>query len=91
MLGEKEVFVGDFSYPTLVFIKYIFKKKQLGKLIEGAFALNVEVVRKFYAKYELFNLDDHFITSTIIRKLYELFEIIDPNFSYKGIEAPSKT
>jgi hypothetical protein len=91
MLGEKEVLVSDFSYPTLVFIKDILKKRQLGELTEGALALNVEVVRKFYANYKLFNLDDHFITSTIIRKLYELFEITDPNFFYKGIEAPSKT
>jgi len=91
MLGEKEVLVSDFSYPTLMFIKDILKKRQLGELTEGALALKVEVVRKFYANYKLFNLDDHFITSTIIWKLYELFEITDPNFFYKGIEAPSKT
>ena len=91
MLGEKEVLVNDFSYPTLMFIKDILKKRQLGELTEGALALKVEVVRKFYANYKLFNLDDHFITSTIIWKLYELFEITDPNFFYKGIEAPSKT
>ena len=66
MLGEKEVLVSDFSYPTLMFIKDILKKRQLGELTEGALALKVEVVRKFYANYKLFNLDDHFITSTII-------------------------
>jgi hypothetical protein len=49
-----------------MFIKDILKKRQLGELTEGALALKVEVVRKFYANYKLFNLDDHFITSTII-------------------------
>jgi len=44
MLGEKEVLVSDFSYPTLMFIKDILKKRQLGELTEGALALKVEVV-----------------------------------------------
>jgi hypothetical protein len=71
-------------------------------LTKGATAPNDEVVRDFYANREHFHLDDHFITSividqnlelshVIIKKLYELHEITDLGFPYKGIVAPSIT
>ena len=97
-MGEIEGLISELSDPTFAFIKDIFKKRQQGKLNEKELAPYVEVVREFYANYEPFHLDDYSITSiirdqtlkfspTVIKKLYELHEIIDPDFPYKKIGA----
>jgi len=96
IMGEREVSVTDLFNPTFVFIEDIFKKRQCGKLTKGSLAPYVDVVREFYTNYEPFNLDYHCTTSTIkgqtlefspgvIKKLYELLEIIYPSLPYKGI------
>jgi hypothetical protein len=75
------------------FIEDIFNKRQWCKLIEGASAPYIEVVREFYANCEHFKIDDCSITSTvrdqilelssvIIRKLYGMTKIIDLGFFY---------
>jgi len=95
-MGEREVSITDISDPTFVFIEDIFKKRQWGKLTKRSLAPYVEVVREFYTNYEPFNLDYHCTTSIIkgqtiefssgvIKKLYELLEIINPSLPYKGI------
>jgi hypothetical protein len=64
--------INNLSDPTFIFIKDIFKKRQWDKLIEWAHALYVKVIRKFYANYKPFNLNDHSITSTIKGQTLEL-------------------
>ena len=97
-MGEIEVSISELSNLIFAFIKGIFKKRQQGKLNEKALAPYVEVVGEFYANYKPFHLDNYYITfiirdqtlkfsSTIIKKLYELYEIIDPDFPYKKIKA----
>ena len=65
ILSEREVSVCDLSDSIFMFMEEIFKKRKWGKLTKGALTLHVKVVREFYANYECFILDDHFITSTI--------------------------
>lgn len=83
-------------------IEDIFNKRQWCKLIEGASAPYIEVVREFYANCEHFKIDDYSITSivrgqilelfsVIIRKLYGIPKIIDLGFFYKGKRSLSNT
>jgi len=65
VFGECEVSISNLSDIVFTFIEEIFTKKQMGKVDSRAPAPYVKIVREFYAKYDMFDLDEKSITSKV--------------------------